>query len=232
MLRQKERTGETTFPGTGISQAKAPGRWNHMAGLRPQGSININRAENVPRFWKIYIHEGSSQSQHSDNKIGVSFDKEGRLTSLHSPLWAQGLDCARQENVCRIKLKMKQRQEGKTGTIHTPGTAKTLPESESFSVMSRSLQPHGLFCPWNSPGQNTGVRIAVPFSRGSSQPRARTQVSHIAGGFFTIWDSRETQMLPGCFPNTFLQKSPTHEWVPFREWVCKSNLFTTPTKLA
>ena len=28
--------------------------------------------------------------------------------------------------------------------------------------------------------------IAMPFSRGSSQPRDRTQVSHIAGGFFTI----------------------------------------------
>ena len=27
--------------------------------------------------------------------------------------------------------------------------------------------------------------IAVPFSRGSSQARDRTQVSHIAGGFFT-----------------------------------------------
>ena len=28
--------------------------------------------------------------------------------------------------------------------------------------------------------------IAFPFSRGSSQPRDRTQVSHIASGFFTI----------------------------------------------
>ena len=27
--------------------------------------------------------------------------------------------------------------------------------------------------------------VAFPFSRGSSQPRDRTQVSHIAGGFFT-----------------------------------------------
>ena len=27
--------------------------------------------------------------------------------------------------------------------------------------------------------------IAFSFSRGSSQPRDRTQVSHIAGGFFT-----------------------------------------------
>ena len=30
-------------------------------------------------------------------------------------------------------------------------------ESESCSVMSDSLQPHGLHIPWNSPGQNTGV---------------------------------------------------------------------------
>ena len=29
--------------------------------------------------------------------------------------------------------------------------------------------------------------IARLFSRGSSQPRDRTQVSHIAGGFFTVW---------------------------------------------
>ena len=30
-------------------------------------------------------------------------------------------------------------------------------ESESRSVMSDSLQPRGLYNPWNSPGQNTGV---------------------------------------------------------------------------
>ena len=30
-------------------------------------------------------------------------------------------------------------------------------------------------------------RVAFPFSRGSSQPRDRTQVSHIAGGFFINW---------------------------------------------
>ena len=30
-------------------------------------------------------------------------------------------------------------------------------ESESCSVVSDSLQPHGLYSPWNSPGQNTGV---------------------------------------------------------------------------
>ena len=30
-------------------------------------------------------------------------------------------------------------------------------ESESCSVASDSLRPHGLYNPWNSPGQNTGV---------------------------------------------------------------------------
>ena len=30
-------------------------------------------------------------------------------------------------------------------------------ESESHSVLSNSLLPHGLYSPWNSPGQNTGV---------------------------------------------------------------------------
>ena len=35
--------------------------------------------------------------------------------------------------------------------------------------------------------------VAVPFSGGSSHPRNQTQVSCIAGGFFTSWDTRETQ---------------------------------------
>ena len=33
--------------------------------------------------------------------------------------------------------------------------------------------------------------VALPSSRGSSQPRDRTQVSHIAGGFSAIWATRE-----------------------------------------
>ena len=35
--------------------------------------------------------------------------------------------------------------------------------------------------------------IAFHFSRGSSQTRDWTQVSHIAGGFFTSWAAREAQ---------------------------------------
>ena len=65
-------------------------------------------------------------------------------------------------------------------------------ESENCSIVSDSLRPHGLYSPRNSPGQNTGVG-SFPFSRGSSQPRDWTQVSHTAGGFFTSWATREAQ---------------------------------------
>ena len=40
--------------------------------------------------------------------------------------------------------------------------------------------------------------VAGPFSRGSSQPRDQTQVSHIAGGFFTSWATREAQTYYKC----------------------------------
>ena len=35
-------------------------------------------------------------------------------------------------------------------------------ESESRSVVSDSFRPHGLYSPWNSPGQNTGVGSLLP----------------------------------------------------------------------
>ena len=67
--------------------------------------------------------------------------------------------------------------------------------SESHSVLSDSLQPHGLYrlySPWNSLGQSTGVGTCSLLQR-SSQPRDQTQVSTIAGGFFTSWATKEAQ---------------------------------------
>ena len=45
--------------------------------------------------------------------------------------------------------------------------------------------------------------IAFPFSRGSSQPRDRTQVSLFAGRFFTSWVPREAQEYWNEQPITF-----------------------------
>ena len=68
-------------------------------------------------------------------------------------------------------------------------------ESESRSVVSDLLWPHGILqvrkLEW----------VAFLFSRGSSWPRDWTQVSRIAGRFFTSWVTREAQritVLPYC----------------------------------
>ena len=56
--------------------------------------------------------------------------------------------------------------------------------------MSDSLQPHGLI---HGILQNRILEwVAFPFSRGSSQPRDQTQVSCIAGEFFTSGATWET----------------------------------------
>ena len=76
-------------------------------------------------------------------------------------------------------------------------------KSESHSVLSDSLQPHGLYSPWNSPGQNLEW-VAFPLSRGSSQLRDLTQVSCIAGSFFTSWATREAWLLFPSSDSVFL----------------------------
>ena len=66
--------------------------------------------------------------------------------------------------------------------------------------------------------------IAIPFSRGSSQPRDWTHISCIAGGFFTVWATREhtpvflpgeshgQRSLAGCSP-WGLKESDVTEWL-------------------
>ena len=65
------------------------------------------------------------------------------------------------------------------------------------SVMSDSLRPMNYSPPDSSVHGILQARIlewvAVPFSRGSSHPIDRTQVSHIAGGFFTLCATSEAQ---------------------------------------
>ena len=67
----------------------------------------------------------------------------------------------------------------------------------SRSVMSGSLQPHELNPQGSSVHGILQARILewvdVSFSRESSWPRNQTQVSWIAGKFFTIQATRENQ---------------------------------------
>ena len=72
----------------------------------------------------------------------------------------------------------------------------TRSESVSHSVVSDSLWPHELYSPRGSSLHGIFQArilewVAIPFYRGSSQPSDRTQVSHIAGRFRTVWATRE-----------------------------------------
>ena len=51
---------------------------------------------------------------------------------------------------------------------------------------------HGLYSPWNSPGQNTGLG-SFSLLQGIFPTHGLNPFSHIAGGFFTSWTTRETQ---------------------------------------
>ena len=58
--------------------------------------------------------------------------------------------------------------------------------------------------------------VAFPFSRGSSQPRERTQVSHVAAGFLTSWATREVQTLKGSLQNYIPQRlTKGQKWSPW-----------------
>ena len=63
----------------------------------------------------------------------------------------------------------------------------------SHSAASNPKDPPGSSVHGDSPSKNTGVGTHS-FSRGSSQPRDPTQVSCIAGRFFTFWATGEAQI--------------------------------------
>ena len=60
--------------------------------------------------------------------------------------------------------------------------------SENCSVVSDSLWPHGLYSPWNSLGQNTGVGSTSPGDLPNPGIKPRS------GRFFTSWASREENL--------------------------------------
>ena len=56
--------------------------------------------------------------------------------------------------------------------------------------------------------------VAMPFSRGSSQPRDQTQVTHIAGGFFTIWATREALSWAGVGSSSYSSQQERGKTIP------------------
>ena len=119
---------------------------------------------------------------------------------------------------------------GKSGSVPVlERAAPFLVVSENHSVVSDSSQPHRIHGTLQA---RILERVAVPFSRGSSQPGEWTQVSYIAGGFFTSWAIREalfqiTDNLAGREGEPLVRASPACVPVGLRAlgWGCPWNSF-------
>ena len=79
-----------------------------------------------------------------------------------------------------------------------------------YSVVSNSLQPHWLYSPWNSPDQNTRVG-SLSLLQKIFATQDQTQVSRIAGGFFTSWATGEVQEYWVGILSLLQQTFPTQE---------------------
>ena len=66
-------------------------------------------------------------------------------------------------------------------------------ESESRSVVSDSLRPHGLYSAWNSPGQNTGVGSLSLLQWIFLTQELNQESPALQGGFFTSLATREAE---------------------------------------
>ena len=107
-----------------------------------------------------------------------------------------------------------------------------------MSMWAQSLS-HVLFCnpmDCSPPGSVHGIFqarimewVAMPSSRGSSQPRDQTQVSHTAGWFFTIWATREAYIYAYTQKDTMYTRYPRGcgKWNGFIShtvvWTLRSN---------
>ena len=108
---------------------------------------------------------------------------------------------------------MEQNREPGYKATHIQSTNLKQAKWKSFSLVHEILQARIL--EW----------VAVPFCRGSSQPRNRTRVSPIADRFFTSWATRESPILNKGSQNTQWEKD-----ILFNKWFWKSWIFTCKRK--
>ena len=113
-------------------------------------------------------------------KLRTGFSAEKPLGNKRKNTWPSGTGVVRRMVLCWVAL------EGRD-TVSEGKLSLFVKVKWKWKSLSRSLWPHEILqakiLEW----------VAFPFSRGSSRPRDQTQVSHIAGRFFTSWATREAQ---------------------------------------
>ena len=153
------------------------------------------------RFWCV-----AKRKQYSRNMTNVILNILDDFSSVDMEVFKHWIDCL--VLVCvpvyEINAHFPEKTKEKTlklcqhGFFGSPGPRKVkysegVKWSESFSVMSDSLWPHGL---WNSPGQNTGAGSLSLLRWIFPNQELNWSLLH-ADGFFTNWAIREAQHLEG-----------------------------------
>ena len=109
---------------------------------------------------------------HIFNSITVFFEITPQAYYIHLNSW---LMLCFWGNLWKRKVKGTQ----SCPTFATPWTDCSMPGSSVHGIL------HARILEW----------VAVPFCRGSSQPRGQTQIPCFAGGFFTVWATREEEII-------------------------------------
>ena len=74
--------------------------------------------------------------------------------------------------------------------------------------------------------------VVIPFSRGSSQPRDRNQVSRIVGGFFTSWATSISSGHYSCLSLWIVVYYKMVEWCSQEHlWICGKNVIFSVEQL-
>ena len=77
--------------------------------------------------------------------------------ATHSSILAWRIPCTEEPGGLQSMESQSQTQLSDEHSLSQGTSMNGQVESESCSVVSDTLQPHGLYSPWNSPAQNTGV---------------------------------------------------------------------------
>ena len=128
-------------------------------------------------------------------RIRVNF---GKCVECRRARWSQGSRCSHLVGVerehpalsCQVQTAD---QSCLPGVPWQFSSTLKMSEVKVTQSWSDSLWPHGLYTVCEILQARILEWVAFPFSKRSSQPRDQTQVSHVAGGCFTSWATREAQ---------------------------------------
>ena len=108
--------------------------------------------------------------------------RQTKLTQVSSQmLWNKGVIGVMAQKIVRQDLHVKPKEDCCFCLV-----AKLCPTL----LWSIGLKPTQLLCPWDFPGQNTGVG-SISFSRGSSWPKDQTHIFRTGNCIICHWANRE-----------------------------------------